>query len=82
MAFAVTYMTAEIKVITRTHYGVNEKLDSWLAEIPSAPEGFHLIGIETSYISEGKDRCIRSFYFSDDADNHSFELSFNDFHPD
>lgn len=69
MAFAVTYMTAEIKVITRTHYGVNEELDSWLAEIPSAPEGFHLIGIETSYISEGKD-------------NHSFALSFNDFHPD
>ena len=56
-------------------------------KIPDAPEGYHLIGIETIYaysynmesiFSYGTSEKIyikRIYYYSNDSDNHSFSLS-------
>ena len=43
--------------------------------IPDSPEGYHLIGIETYLIMEGKDHIKRIFIFSNDESIKSFSLA-------
>ena len=44
-------------------------------EIPTAPEGYHLISIETYFIYEGKDNIKRVYLFSNNSEIKGFSVT-------
>lgn len=68
----------DVKTIVKTNLR-SEPNEREFREIPDAPKGYHLIGVETIFYTDSyggtRTNMIRIFYYSDDPDNHSFALS-------